>query len=162
MSKESTTGTHSESLRSILGGASVFISGQMFVKLAGFAINTLLIRALDPGLYGVYAYAKPFVDAFASITTFGSDIAVLRFLPAFETDPSRQNRVLGVASIASLLGSLLIAGGLFVLAPAITRSASRCSWIRFGCSRSCSRSIRFRNSSAVRSGGSNSPPTKCS
>jgi O-antigen/teichoic acid export membrane protein len=119
MSEESATSTHFESLRSILGGASVFISGQMFVKLAGFAINALLVRALGPGLYGVYAYAKSFIDVSASITTLGSDIAVLRFLPTFETDQSRQNRVLGVASIASLFGSLLIAGGLFALAPVI-------------------------------------------
>jgi O-antigen/teichoic acid export membrane protein len=119
MSEESATSTHFESLRSVLGGASVFVSGQMFVKLVGFAINALLIRALGPGLYGVYSYAKSFIDVSASITTLGSDIAVLRFLPAFETDPERQNRVLGVASLASFVGSLLIAGGLFVLAPVI-------------------------------------------
>lgn len=121
MSGESATSTHFESLRSILGGASAFISGQMFVKLAGFAINALLLRGLGPELYGVYSYAKSFIDVSSTITTFGSDIAVLRFLPAFETDPGRQNRVLGVASLASLFGSFLIAGGLFVLAPTINK-----------------------------------------
>lgn len=121
MSEESAASTHFESLRSILGGASAFISGQMFVKLTGFAINALLLRGLGPELYGVYSYAKSFIDVSSTITTLGSDIAVLRFLPAFETDPGRQNRVLGVASIASLFGSFLIAGGLFVLAPTINK-----------------------------------------
>ncbi|EMA54328.1 flippase [Halococcus thailandensis] len=121
MSEESATSTHFESLRSILGGASAFISGQMFVKLTGFAINALLLRGLGPELYGVYSYAKSFIDVFSSITTFGSDIAVLRFLPAFESNPNRQNRVLGVASLASLFGGFLIAGGLFALAPLINK-----------------------------------------
>lgn len=121
MSEQSTSSTHFDSLRSILGGASVFVSGQAFLKLAGFAINALLTRVLGPELYGVYAYAKSFIDVSNTVTTLGSDTAVLRFLPAFETDHSRQNRVLGVASAASLLGSLLVAGGLFVLAPIINQ-----------------------------------------
>jgi O-antigen/teichoic acid export membrane protein len=121
MSKQSTSSTHFESLRSILGGASVFVSGQAFVKLAGFVINALLIRGLGPELYGVYSYAKSFIDISTTVTTLGSDVAVLRFLPAFETDPDRQNRVLGAASVASLFGSLLAAGGLFVLAPALNQ-----------------------------------------
>jgi O-antigen/teichoic acid export membrane protein len=118
MSEESAS-AHFDSLRSILGGASVFVLGQAFVKLAGFAINALLIRALGPGLYGVYSYAKTFIDVSNTVTTLGSDIAVLRFLPAFETDQERQNRTLGAASAASILGSLLVAGGLFVFAPTI-------------------------------------------
>jgi O-antigen/teichoic acid export membrane protein len=119
MSEESATSTNFDSLRSILGGASVFVTGQAFVKLAGFAINALLVRALGAELYGVYAYAKSFIDVSNTVATLGSDIAVLRFLPAFETDPERQNRVLGAASVASLVGSLLIAAGLFVFAPVI-------------------------------------------
>ena len=119
--EHSTASSHFESLRSILGGASAFVSGQAFVKLAGFAINALLTRLLGPELYGVYAYAKSFIDVSNTVTTLGSDIAVLRFLPAFESDPERQNRVLGVAALASLLGSLLVAGGLIVLAPTINQ-----------------------------------------
>lgn len=119
MSEESATSAHFDSLRSIFGGASVFVTGQAFFKLAGFAINWLLARVLGPELYGVYAYAKSFIDVSNTVATLGSDLAVLRFLPAFETDPDRQNRVLGAASAASLVGSLLIAGGLFVFAPAI-------------------------------------------
>ncbi len=116
---EQSANAHFDSLRSILGGASVFITGQAFVKLAGFAINALLIRGLGPELYGVYAYAKSFVDVSKTVATLGSDIAVLRFLPAFETNHEKQNRVLGTASVASFLGSLLLAGGLFVFAPLI-------------------------------------------
>ena len=119
MGDQTKSETHFNSLQSIFGGASVFILGQMFVKLAGFAINALLIRGLGPELYGVYAYAKSFIDVSATVTNLGSDVAVLRFLPTFETNQERQNRVLGVASIVSLFGSLIIAGGLFVLAPFI-------------------------------------------
>lgn len=121
MSEESASSTYFESLQSIFSGASVFVTGQAFVKLAGFAINALLIRVLGPGLYGVYSYAKTFIDVSNTVTTLGSDLAVLRFLPAFESDQARQNRVLGAASIASLLGSILVAGGLFVLAPIINQ-----------------------------------------
>jgi len=121
MSEESATSAHFESLRSILGGASVFVFGQAFVKLAGFAINWLLVRGLSPELYGVYSYMKSFIDVSNTMATLGSDIAMLRFLPAFETDQGKQNRVLGTASLASLLGSLLVAGGLFVLAPVINQ-----------------------------------------
>jgi O-antigen/teichoic acid export membrane protein len=121
MSEQSTTSTHFESLRSILGGASVFVTGQAFVKLAGFAINWLLVRGLGPELYGVYSYAKTFIDVSATLTTLGSDVAVLRFLPASEDDQARQNRVLSMASLATLFGSLSIAGGLFVLAPTINQ-----------------------------------------
>ena len=121
MSEQSATSTHFESLRSILGGASVFVTGQAFVKLAGFAINALLLRGLGPGLYGIYAYAKSFIDVSNTVTALGSDIAVVRFLPMFETDQGRRDRTLGVASVASLVGGLLAAGGLFVLAPLINQ-----------------------------------------
>ena len=110
---------HFDSLRSIFSGASIFILGQMFVKLAGFAINTLLIRGLGPELYGVYAYAKSFIDVSATVTNLGSDVAILRFLPTFETNQERRNRVLSVASIVSFVGSLVVAGGLFIFAPII-------------------------------------------
>lgn len=36
MSEESASSTHFDSLRSILGGASVFVTGQAFRKLDGF------------------------------------------------------------------------------------------------------------------------------
>ena len=121
MSEQSATSMYFDSLQSILGGASVFITGQAFLKFAGFAINALLSRVLGPELYGVFAYAKSFIDVSNSMTTLGSNLAVLRFLPAFEADQGKQNRVLGVASIASLCGSLLFAGGLFVLAPLINQ-----------------------------------------
>jgi O-antigen/teichoic acid export membrane protein len=125
MSEESATSTHFDSLRSILGGASVFVSGQAFRKLAGFALNALLVRTLGAELYGIYSYAKSFIDVSNQMATLGFDLAILRFLPAFETDPERQNRVLGAASAASLVGSLLIAGGLFVLAPVINEYTLR-------------------------------------
>ena len=119
--EQSTANSHFESLRSILGGASVFVSGQVFVKLTGFVINALLTRVLGPELYGVYAYAKSFIDVANTVTTLGSNIAVLRFLPAFENDPERQNRVLGTAALASSLGSLLVTVGLFFSAPLINQ-----------------------------------------
>lgn len=119
--EHSSASSRFESLRSILGGASVFVSGQAFVKFTGFAINALLTRVLGPELYGVYSYTKSFIDVANTVTTLGSNVAVLRFLPSFENDPERQNRILGVATLASSLGSLLVAGGLFAFAPVINQ-----------------------------------------
>lgn len=121
MSEQSVTAEYYDSLRSILGGASVYIFGQGFVKFVGFAINALLIRMFGPELYGVYAYAKSFIDVSVTMTTLGSDLAVLRFLPVFESNQGRQDRVLGVASVTSLFGGFLAAGGLFIFAPLINQ-----------------------------------------
>ncbi|WP_435078884.1 flippase [Halococcus sp. AFM35] len=121
MREESASNTYFESLQSIFGGASVYVFGQLFVKLTGFVINALLVRGLGPELYGVYAYAKSFIDLSNTVSTLGSDIAVLRFLPAYESDKAQQNQILGVASAASFVGSILIATVLFALAPLINQ-----------------------------------------
>lgn len=108
------------SLSSIFRGASFFVAGKLLYNILRFLFNLVLTRGLGVELYGIYAFANTLVGAAVTITTFGSDKAVIRYLPSFETNAERRG-ILTFALILSLLGSLVTAALLWVFAPLLTR-----------------------------------------
>lgn len=117
------TGSESEVglLSSITRGASLYFLGKITVDALGFLLHLILSRTLGAGLYGVFAYGNIILNIALVFTTFGSDQALLKYLPQYENEPERQKFVLGLALMTSLIGGLLTAGGLYLLAPMISR-----------------------------------------
>lgn len=84
-------------------------------------LNLLLARALGPVLYGIYSYAYTYVAVSTTFTSLGTDAAVLRYLPMYSDDEAAQNWIFGLSTISTVVGSCIVAGGLFVLAPTINQ-----------------------------------------
>ena len=66
-----------------LRGSSLLLLGQVFSKGANFATQILIVRYLSQSDYGAFAYALSIVALASSITTFGLDRAVTRFVPIY-------------------------------------------------------------------------------
>lgn len=108
------------SLSSITRGASLYFVGKAVVDASGFLLQLLLTRSLGAGLYGVYAYGKTILVVLLMLTNLGSDQSLLRYLPEYNDDTHSQQFVLALAMTTSLLGAVVSAVALFVLAPTIT------------------------------------------
>lgn len=108
------------SLGSIFRGAGFFAAGKVLYNVLRFLFNFVLTRGLGVELYGIYAFANTVVGAAITVTTLGSDKAVLRYLPALQTDAERRG-ILTFALVLSLLGSLTVATLLWVFAPLLTQ-----------------------------------------
>jgi O-antigen/teichoic acid export membrane protein len=108
------------SLRSVTRGASVFVAGRGLSNVAGFFFNLLMARGLGAGLYGIYTYGYTLVLILANFALIGTDKALLRFLSEYNEERSEQNRILGLASVTSVVGSVVAASLLYILAPLIS------------------------------------------
>jgi O-antigen/teichoic acid export membrane protein len=87
-----------------LRGSSLLLLGQVFSKGANFATQILIVRYLSQSDYGAFAYALSIVALAHSITTFGLDRAVTRFIPIYH-EQEDYNR---------LFGTLLMVTGMVV------------------------------------------------
>ncbi|WP_330632547.1 flippase [Halocatena halophila] len=121
MTEESVSESDQSSLGSIVDGATIFFVGEVLYKGSAFLLNLLLARALGTNFYGVYSYAYAFVTVSTMFAGLGSDQAVLRYLPKYTENQEKQNWVLGLSVVSTIVGSLLIAGGLYLFAPVINQ-----------------------------------------
>lgn len=98
----------------------MFFVGRILASGLKFVLNAVLTRGLGSGLYGIYAFAKTLISVFVVLSRAGTGKSILRYVPAAEDDPERQNAVVGLAYLTVLVGSVLIGGVLYVLAPRIS------------------------------------------
>lgn len=108
-------------LASVSRGAGLFLLGKGADNLLRFGINVLLTRGLGQGLFGVYSYGYVLLAIFQTITNLGTDTSILKFLPQHSGQRAKQNQMLGLALLTSLVGGLAFSGLLFFSAPFINR-----------------------------------------
>lgn len=108
-----------DSLQSVTHGAVVSIAGSVAQKVLLFLTTLLLTHSLGVSAYGVYAFGTRLVRMLSGFAKFGADTALLRFIPKYDEDSSRQDRVLGLAFGTASLTSVLFVFSLFVFAPTI-------------------------------------------
>ncbi|MFB6270573.1 MAG: lipopolysaccharide biosynthesis protein, partial [Halobacterium sp.] len=106
-----------DALLTIAHGAVVTSGGVSAQRALTTAVEFVLARGLGPVAYGVYALAWRIAQLLSRLVTFGSVPALQRFLPAYEDDPARRSRVLGLAYATTVGVGALIAVGVWVLAP---------------------------------------------
>jgi O-antigen/teichoic acid export membrane protein len=104
-------------LLTIAHGAVVTSGGVSAQRALTSAVEFVLARGLGPVAYGVYALAFRIAQLLSRLVTFGSVPALQRYLPDYEDDPARQARVMGLAYATTLGVGLLLAAGVWVLAP---------------------------------------------
>lgn len=111
-----------EALESVSHGAIVSAGGVTAQKALLFGTNFVLTAGLSVSLYGVYAFGWRIVRFLFRLAPLGAPPTLLRFLPKYRNDVDRQDRILGTASVTTLVGSLLLASVVFVAADGINRA----------------------------------------
>ncbi|GAA5063914.1 flippase [Haladaptatus pallidirubidus] len=111
----------SSSLASVSRGAGLFLVGKGTDNALRLGLNIVLTRGLGEGLFGVYSYGYVILSIVRTVTNLGTDTSILKFLPQYSEQKPKQNQMLGLALLTSLVGSLLISGFIFFGAPFITR-----------------------------------------
>lgn len=107
------------SLATIARGGSLYTIGKVVSDAGEFLLHLLVSRVLGAGAYGMFAYGKTLAFTALLLTNLGSDTSIVRYLPQYETSPSKRRFLLGLAWITSVTGGLAVAGSLFVFAPSI-------------------------------------------
>ncbi|GAA0218779.1 flippase [Halobaculum roseum] len=125
MNEKSEDGIINSSLGSITQGASIHFIGKVISNILGFILNALLTRGLGATQYGLYAYGNTIITISAALARMGSGKAVLRFLPAYDDRPQRQNKVIGLAYLTSFLSGIFLGVILYVTAPLISTHTLR-------------------------------------
>ncbi|RJS97472.1 flippase [Halococcus sp. IIIV-5B] len=118
MPDDSKTGVPA-ALRSVARGAGAQVLSLGIVRVLGFVTTFLLTQSLGPTLYGIYSFGKTLSSIAATITNLGTDQSIVRFVPHYGGDQTAQNRVFGLATLTSFVGSLVVGAILFVAAPLI-------------------------------------------
>ncbi|HET7325004.1 MAG TPA: flippase, partial [Halococcus sp.] len=107
-------------LRSVTHGASVYLVGTGFNHALGFLFNLLMSRVLGAKLYGIYTFGYTLAQIASTFAILGTDRSILKFIPQYEDDPSKQNRIMGLVYVTSLVGSVITGLVLYVFAPLVT------------------------------------------
>jgi O-antigen/teichoic acid export membrane protein len=109
------------SLLSVSRGAGLFFTGKVISNGIGLVTNLILTRILGSSLYGSFAYLSVVLGFVRVLTQLGSGMSMLRYLPDFREEPTKQRMVLTLAYSTSFIASIVAAIGVFWFAPVISR-----------------------------------------
>jgi O-antigen/teichoic acid export membrane protein len=118
MADESDSGVPA-ALRSVARGAGVQVLGLGTTRVLGFITTFLLTSSLGASLYGIYSFGKTLISIAGTITNLGTDQSIVRFIPDYD-DRAAQNRVIGLATLTSFVGSIVVGVTLYLSAPLLT------------------------------------------
>ncbi|MFP8956613.1 oligosaccharide flippase family protein [Natrialbaceae archaeon A-CW3] len=121
MSDERSRDVAVASLQSISRGAIVFIVGRIVLDALQFILNLVLTRTLTSTMYGVFAYANTLIAIALVFTNLGSTNSILKYVPQYEDDERKQRFMLGLAYATSFVASFVVAAGLYLAAPVVSR-----------------------------------------
>ncbi|CAN5431477.1 flippase [soil metagenome] len=96
-------------------GSSLLLVGRILSLATNLAVQVLLVRSLSKDDYGIFAYALSVVSMIGTISTFGLDRGLSRFLAVFE-EKGEKAKLWGVLAIQmiTILGIGLAASGLVI------------------------------------------------
>lgn len=93
-------------------GSSLLLIGRFLSRAVNFAVYILTVRYLSKTDYGAFSYALSVVQLGESISTFGLDRAITRFVPIYH-EKEDYNKLFG--TIVMVTGTILSIGAVFVL-----------------------------------------------
>lgn len=109
----------SSAMHSLTGGASIFVGGKVISHISGFFVNLMLSWGLGAQLYGIYSYLNVISSFVLKISNLGSDKSILKFVPQYENNPKQRSAMLILAYLTSIIASIVISFGLYILAPVV-------------------------------------------
>lgn len=95
-----------------LRGSSLLLIGRIITIVANFIIQILIVRYLSKSDYGAFAYAVSLVALGSSLTVFGFDKTITRFLPMYQ-EKGEQPKVFG--SILMMFSTVFSLGFFLIL-----------------------------------------------
>jgi O-antigen/teichoic acid export membrane protein len=104
--------TKQTATRRQIRGSSLLMIGQFISKGVNFAVQVLIVRYLAKSDYGAFAYALSVVALGETITTFGLDRAITRFVSIYH-EQRDYNKMFG--TMLMVLSTMLSIGLIFVL-----------------------------------------------
>ncbi|WP_080505989.1 oligosaccharide flippase family protein [Halorubrum distributum] len=107
-------------LESISSGSYWFLFGWAFKYIVGLLTQILLTNSLSTASYGVYAFIRKLIALSVGLFSGGSNTALNRFLSKYIDEPSKQDSILGLSLVFSVVGSALIGSSLYILAPVLS------------------------------------------
>ena len=119
MGDESDSGVPA-ALRSVARGAGAQAFGMGTTRVLGFITTFLLTTSLGASLYGIFSFSKTLISITATFTNLGTDQSIYRFIPEYEEDLTAQDRVFGLATATSFVGSIVTGLLLYFSAPLVT------------------------------------------
>lgn len=103
--------TTSQATKKHLRGSTLLLSGRVIAMVSNFIVQVLIVRYLSKSDYGAFAYALSLISLGSSLTVFGFDKTVTRFVPIYQ-EKGEYHKVLGsiimMASTVFSLGFFLV------------------------------------------------------
>jgi O-antigen/teichoic acid export membrane protein len=96
-----------DSTRKHIRGSSLLLLGRGLSLAANFAVQVLTVRYLTKSDYGAFAYALSLVSLGSSLSVFGLDKTITRFVPIYQENKD-YNKLFG--SIIMMVGTVLSIG----------------------------------------------------
>ncbi len=93
-------------------GSSLLLVGRFVARAVNFAIYILTVRYLSKTDYGAFSYALSIVQLGESISTFGLDRAITRFIPIYH-EKKEYDKLFG--TLILVIGTIVSLGVAFVL-----------------------------------------------
>jgi len=94
-----------------LRGSTLLLTGRVIAMVANFAVQVLIVRYLSKSDYGAFAYALSLVSLGSSLTVFGFDKTITRFIPMYQEKdeyPKVFGSILMMVSTVFSLGFFLV------------------------------------------------------
>ncbi|GKZ16215.1 flippase [Haladaptatus sp. T7] len=108
------------SLKSVSRGASFFMAGKGLDNALRFLLNWVLVRGLGGVLFGAYTLGLVILTFAQVFTNLGTNQAIMKFVPMYEDDPEKRQRMLGLSYLTSLVAGVAIGILIYLLAPWLT------------------------------------------
>lgn len=101
----------SQATKKHLRGSTLLLTGRIIAMVANFFIQVLIVRYLSKSDYGAFAYAFALVSLGSSLTLFGFDKTITRFIPMYQEKgeyPKVFGSILMMVSTVFSLGFFLV------------------------------------------------------
>jgi O-antigen/teichoic acid export membrane protein len=98
----------------IIDGAASFFIGNLSNKVINFSVVVLMTRMLSAESFGVFTFVGSVVGSLVILGKLGVDKALLRFIPKYSANNKKQQIILTVAIVVSVIGIFLAAGVMIV------------------------------------------------
>jgi len=101
----------SQATKNHLRGSTLLLSGRIIAMVANFVVQILIVRYLSKSDYGAFAYVLSLITLGSSLTVFGFEKTVTRFIPMYQERGEYQKAFGSILMMVSTVFSL----GLFLV-----------------------------------------------
>ncbi len=105
-------GPINQATRKHLRGSTLLLAGRVIALATNFAIQVLTVRLLTKNDYGAFAYALQLASLGASVSVFGLDKTITRFVPIFQ-EKGEYNKLFG--TILMMVSTILSIGFFLIM-----------------------------------------------